>query len=196
MGNFNRYFIQHSPCVINKIFGRCETDIVCGFRFHPWPNVASPWIQRCKLQRWPQDRVSKSIIKEGFHVIPISSLPLTPGRDKEWRISFSKAERKLFYSLNHRQFLCYGLLKKFWKEVINAHKNEPCLCSLFMKTIVFWVIQNDSRKEWVPQNLLICVWTCFKLMISWVYRGEFPLIYSSRQHVQGKSCWTYTSFVV
>ena len=43
-----------------------------------------------------------------------------------------------------------------------------------MKTIVFWVIQNDSLMEWVPGYLLMCFWTCFKLMISWVYRGECP----------------------
>ena len=43
-----------------------------------------------------------------------------------------------------------------------------------MKTIMFWVIQNDSRINGAPENLLTCFWTCFKLLVSWVYRGECP----------------------
>nr|XP_022286732.1 uncharacterized protein LOC111099656 [Crassostrea virginica] len=76
--------------------------------------------------------------------------------------------------MNHCQFLCYGLLKIFLKEVINSTENESCLCSYFMKTVVFWVIQNDNHMAWVPENLLMCFWTCFKLLISWVHRGECP----------------------
>ncbi|XP_078337031.1 uncharacterized protein LOC111099656 isoform X1 [Crassostrea virginica] len=76
--------------------------------------------------------------------------------------------------MNHCQFLCYGLLKIFLKEIINSNENESCLCSYFMKTLVFWVIQNDNHLAWVPENLLMCFWTCFKLLISWVNRGECP----------------------
>ena len=76
--------------------------------------------------------------------------------------------------MNHCQFLCYGLLKIFLKDVISTTENESCLCSYFMKTIVFSVIQNDNHMSWVPENLLMCFWTCFKLLISWVQRGECP----------------------
>ena len=43
-----------------------------------------------------------------------------------------------------------------------------------MKTIAFWVIQNDNHLAWVPENILMCFWTCFQLLISWVNRGECP----------------------
>ena len=77
--------------------------------------------------------------------------------------------------MNHCQFLCYGLLKVFLKEIIDVDPNNPsCLCSYFMKTILFWVIQCDRSLHWVPCNLLFCFWTCFKVLVSWVYKGECP----------------------
>ncbi|XP_078337562.1 uncharacterized protein LOC144626698 [Crassostrea virginica] len=135
-----------------------------------WPIEALPWIQRCQLSHWPSERVLSAIVNEGCHVVPIGS---APERDREWRVSFSGAEQKLVYSMNHCQFLCYGLLKIFLKEVIDQN-NPSCLCSYFMKTIMFWVIQCDSSLHWVPCNLLSCFWTCFKVLLSWVYKGECP----------------------
>ncbi|XP_078319750.1 uncharacterized protein LOC144621065 [Crassostrea virginica] len=131
-------------------------------------------LSQISLYRIPQHTVilmecedltpGSAIVGDGCHIVPIGSLP---ERDNEWRVSFSGAEQKLIYSMNHCQFLCYGLL--------NVDPNNPlCLCSYFMKTILFWVIQCDSSLHWVPDNLLLCFWTCFKVLISWVYKGECP----------------------
>ena len=76
--------------------------------------------------------------------------------------------------MNHCQFICYGMLKIFLKEVINVDDDDPCLSSYFMKTILFWVVQNDRLIAWTPCNLLLCFYNCLKLVISWVYRGECP----------------------
>ena len=76
--------------------------------------------------------------------------------------------------MNHCQFLCYGMMKIFLKEVINADDNDPCLSSYFIKTDMFWVVHNDRRIEWTPCNLFFCLWNCLKLLLSWVYRGECP----------------------
>ncbi|XP_078336954.1 cyclic GMP-AMP synthase-like receptor 1 [Crassostrea virginica] len=165
--------IQHGPCATINHNGR-EADCAYCLRSHHWPNIALPWIQRCQLKNWPPDYVLSSIIKDGCHVVPISSSLLNPESGCDWRMSFSRAEQQLVNSMNHCQFLCYGLLKLFLKEVINSTENESCLCSYFMKTVVFWVIQNDNHMAWVPENLLMCFWTCFKLLISWVHRGECP----------------------
>ena len=165
----------HGPCVTvhYKHLGM-EVDFAHCFRSHHWPNGAISWIQRCQLKKWPPDYVLSSIINDGFHVVPIGSSPLNPEYDGEWRISFSRAEQILVSSMNHCQLLCYGLLKICLKEVINTNENEACLCSYFLKTIVFWVIQNHTHLAWVPKNLLECLWICFKLLLSWVNRGECP----------------------
>ena len=158
--------MQHGPCQTFNIHG---LDIDCAhcFRSHFWPKVALPWIQRCQVKKWPPESVLSTIVKEGCHVVPVGSLP---NKEYEWRISFSGAEQKLIYSMNHCQFLCYGLLKIFLKQVINS----PCLCSYFMKTIMFWVIQCNNSLHWVPCNLLFCFWTCFKVLLLWVYKGNCP----------------------
>ena len=174
---FNKYAVvsslssrEHGPCVTVSFSGTDFDHVYC-FRSYHWPKEALPWIQRCQLKHWPEDFVLSAIVNEGCHIVPIGS---EPERDNEWRISFSRAEQRLVYSMNHCQFICYGLLKFFLKEVINTGNNDSCLCSYFMKTLVFWVIQNKCSLVWVPENLLMCFWTCFKLLISLVYKGECP----------------------
>nr|XP_022288640.1 uncharacterized protein LOC111100815 isoform X2 [Crassostrea virginica] len=167
-----RSSIQYGPCATHTLNELLDVDTAYCFRSHHWPNEALPWIQRCQLKNWPPESILSAIVKDGCHIVPIGSLP---EKDNEWRISFSGAEQKLIYSLNHCQFLCYGLLKVFLKEIIDVDPNNPtCLCSYFMKTILFWAIQCDSCLHWVPCNLLSCFWTCFKVLISWVYKGECP----------------------
>nr|XP_022287139.1 uncharacterized protein LOC111099920 [Crassostrea virginica]XP_022287140.1 uncharacterized protein LOC111099920 [Crassostrea virginica]XP_022287141.1 uncharacterized protein LOC111099920 [Crassostrea virginica]XP_022287142.1 uncharacterized protein LOC111099920 [Crassostrea virginica]XP_022287143.1 uncharacterized protein LOC111099920 [Crassostrea virginica] len=168
----SRSSIQHGPCATYTLGEKLDVDHAYCFRSHHWPNVALPWIQRCQLKNWPPGTILSGIVKDGCHIVPIGSLPES---DNEWRISFSGAEQKLIYSMNHCQFLCYGLLKVFLKEIIDVDPNHPtCLCSYFMKTILFWVIQCDRSLHWVPCNLLSCFWTCFKVLLSWVYKGECP----------------------
>nr|XP_022288648.1 uncharacterized protein LOC111100818 [Crassostrea virginica] len=168
----SRSSIQHGPCATYTLGEKLDVDYAYCFRSHHWPNVALPWIQRCQLKNWPPGTILSGIVKDGCHIVPIGSLPES---DNEWRISFSGAEQKLIYTMNHCQFLCYGLLKVFLKEIIDVDPNNPtCLCSYFMKTILFWVIQCDSSLHWVPCNLLSCFWTCFKVLLSWVYKGECP----------------------
>ena len=167
-----RSSIPHGPCATGTLFELFDVDTAYCFRSHHWPNEALPWIQRCQLKHWPPESTLSAIIEEGCHIVPIGS---ADARDIEWRISFSRAEQKLVYSMNHCQFLCYGLLKVFLKEIIDIEPNNPsCLCSYFMKTILFWVIQCDSSLHWVPSNLLFCFWSCFKVLLSWVYKGECP----------------------
>jgi hypothetical protein len=78
--------------------------------------------------------------------------------------------------MNHCQFLTYGLLKLFLKEVLNngVSDDEKLLCSYHMKTAVFWMIQQNTIPNWCPQNLLKCFWYCFKLILKWVYEGVCP----------------------
>ncbi|XP_061190454.1 uncharacterized protein LOC133198373 [Saccostrea echinata] len=163
--------VPHGPCSSNIKELGYEADILICLRSHHWPTTADPWIQRCRQQGWPSESVLYDILSGGFHVVPIGSIPEI---GEEWRISFSQAEQKLVYSMNHCQFLCYGLLKIFLKEVINYQNNNPVLCSYFIKTILFWRIQCNNSLTWTPNNLLPCFWKCVKLLIHWVRIGECP----------------------
>ncbi|XP_062592537.1 uncharacterized protein LOC134253978 [Saccostrea cucullata] len=161
----------HGPCV-SGTFGTQEFDQAYCFVSDFWPPSASSWIDRC--HSWPPPHVVDDIVKNGCHFVAIGH-KLGNHEDHEWRISFSLAEQKLVYVMNHCQFLTYGLLKLFLTEIINNEvSDDKLLCSYHMKTTVFWVIQQNTIPHWCPQTLLGSFWVCFKLILKWVYEGVCP----------------------
>nr|XP_022304020.1 uncharacterized protein LOC111111367 isoform X1 [Crassostrea virginica] len=165
--------VGHGPCESGKIPGGLEYDFAYCFACDFWPRSASSWINRC--HSWPDREVVNEIVRNGCHFVPIGH-PLGLHEQEEWRISFSLAEHKLVHSMNHCQFLTYGLLKIFLKEVIDKQSEETnkLLCSYHMKTVIFWVIQQNAVPLWCPQNLLAGFWVCFKLLLKWVHEGICP----------------------
>ena len=161
----------HGPCSNGKI-GTIEYDYAQCFVSDFWPPCASSWIDRC--HSWPPSHVVNDIVRSGCHFVPIGH-KLGNHADNEWRISFSQAEQKLVYAMNHTQFLVYGLLKLFVKEINNGlSEDEKLLCSYHMKTAIFWAIQQNTIAHWCPENLLAGFWVCFKLLLKWVYVGVCP----------------------
>ncbi|XP_011418024.3 uncharacterized protein [Magallana gigas] len=165
----------HGPCGSGVRAG-VEYDHAYCFVSDFWPLSASSWIDRC--HSWPDPEIVNDIVRNGCHFVAIGH-PLGPHENQEWRFSFSQAENKLVYSMNHCQFLTYGLLKFFLKEVMNQQSEETnkLLCSYHMKTTVFWAIQQNTLPHWCPQNLLTSFWVCFKLLLRWVYQGVCPNIF-------------------
>ncbi|XP_022329780.2 uncharacterized protein LOC111128457 [Crassostrea virginica] len=167
--------VEHGPCESGEVPGGGEYDFAFCFACDFWPPAASSWIDRC--HSWPDREVVNDIVRNGCHLVPIGHPLGVHGHEhEEWRISFSLAEHKLVHTMNHCQFLTYGLLKIFLKEVINQQLDETnkLLCSYHMKTVVFWVIQQNAVPLWCPQNLLAGFWVCFKLLLKWVYEGVCP----------------------
>ncbi|XP_065929819.1 uncharacterized protein [Magallana gigas] len=163
---------SHGPCA-NGFFGHSETDLVLCFHCSHWPQLTCDWRKRCILHNWPPKHVYVDILKNGCHVVPVGNKTTADEFELDWRLSFSQAEQKLVYSMNHTQFLCYGLLKIFLKEVINLKIEEPFLCSYFVKTTMFWLIQI-GHITWCPNNLLDCFWKCLRYLLHCVHRGVFP----------------------
>ncbi|XP_062616159.1 uncharacterized protein LOC134277879 [Saccostrea cucullata] len=163
---------EHGPCG-NGFIGVLEHDIAKCFVCDFWPTPAFQWRDRC--QSWPPAPIIDEIVRKGCHFVAVGH-KLGNHADKEWRISFSSAEKILVSSMSHCQFLMYGLLKLFLTECINSGLSEEdkLLCSYHMKTAVFWVIQLNIMPYWCPQNLLQCFWVCFKLILKWVYDGICP----------------------
>ncbi|XP_078337424.1 uncharacterized protein LOC144626677 [Crassostrea virginica] len=162
----------HGPCSSGRLEGILDYDDAHCFVSDFWPPSASSWTDRC--HSWPPPHAVHDIIRRGCHFVAIGH-KLGKHLDNEWRISFSQAEQKLVYALNHTQFLTYGLLKCFVKEFNNGFGEEDkLLCSYHMKTAVFWTIQQNTIAQWCPQNLLAGFWVCFKLLLKWVYEGYCP----------------------
>ena len=137
-----------------------------------WPPSASSWTER--YHSWPPSHVVDDITRSGCHFVAIGH-KLGKHSNNEWRISFSQAEQKLVYCMNHTQFLSYSLLKYFVKEFNKGlGEEEKLLCSYYMKTAIFWAIQQNTIAHWCPKTILACFWVCFKLLLKWVYEGVCP----------------------
>ena len=165
---------MHGPCSSGTHHNVLDYDYAYGFVSDFWPPCASSWKDRCHL--WPQRHVVDNIVRSGCHFVAIGHR-LCPGKheDNEWRISFSQAEQKIVYAMNHTQFLTYGLLKLFVNEINRGlREEEKLLCSYHIKTIIFWAIQKNTIDLWHPQNLLAGFWVCFKLLLKWLYEGVCP----------------------
>nr|XP_034303456.1 uncharacterized protein LOC117681750 isoform X3 [Crassostrea gigas] len=162
----------HGPCG-SGVRGTVEYDSAFCFVCDFWPLSASSWIDRC--HSWPDPEIVNNIVRNGCHFVAIGH-PFGTHEQEEWRFSFSQAEYKLVSSMNHCQFLTYGLLKLFLKDVMNQQSEESnkLLCSYHMKTTIFWAIQQNTLPHWCPQNLLASFWVCFKLLLRWVYEGVCP----------------------
>ncbi|XP_052687896.1 uncharacterized protein LOC128166645 [Crassostrea angulata] len=162
----------HGPCGSGNIAGR-EYDTAFCFVCDFWPLSASLWIDRCNS--WPGPEVVDDIVRNGCHFVAIGH-PLGPNENEEWRVSFSQAEQKCVFAMTHSQFLTYGLLKLFLKEVINQQSEETnkLLCSYHIKTTIFWAIQQNTLPQGCTQNLQASFWICFQLLLKWVYEGVCP----------------------
>lgn len=166
----------HGPCA-NFSVGRSDTDFAFGFLCSIWSSrVRYYWEKRCILHNWP----SSNVLQNECHLVAIGSKLSDDENDLEWRLSFSMAERKLVYSMNHTQFMCYGLI--FLKEVINHNVQEPLLCSYFLKTTLFWLIQTGNIK-WCPDNLLDSFWACFKYLIHCVWFDVLPNFFIAQNNM-------------
>lgn len=177
-GTFSEKITIHGPCTTTS-FEQLQNDFAFGFRCSVWSSrFRCIWEKRCILHHWP----SSNVLENECHLVAIGSKLSDDENDLEWRLSFSKAERKLVYSMNHTQFLCYGLLKIFFKEVINHNEQEPLLCSYFLKTTLFWLIQTGNI-NWCPNNLLGSFWACFKYIIHCVWHGVLPNFFIAQNNM-------------
>ncbi|KAK3085837.1 hypothetical protein FSP39_009419 [Pinctada imbricata] len=180
----------HGPCQTSTELG-IENDNAYTLNCPTWPKQAVPFLRRSLDRSWPSYDVLTDICKDGCLLVPINSKQqqCSDMIDLEWRISFSLAEKKLVHSMNHCQFLCYGLFKVFLNEVIKTKlSDKDLLCSYFMKTAVFWAI-SDNSSDWTPFNFLQKFWNVFRRLTEWVSIGYCPNFFIPENNMFfGKIC--------
>lgn len=99
------FYTEHGPCATGSL-GSIDVDNAFGVISDFWPFAASSFVSRCTV--WPKAHVLKEIVTQGCHLVPIGH-KLGHHEEDEWRISFSVAEQKRIYGMNHCEFLLYGL---------------------------------------------------------------------------------------
>ena len=160
------------PCTKWEI-GGCEFNNTWCLKGDIFPINAQLSFQRLRQSSWPTPEVIHSIENDGVLFVPVGSKQ-TIFWETEWMISYSQAEMKLIHSMNHTQFLCYALLKMFFKEAIDANKDVKGLLSCyFTRTALFWEIAT-CPDYWNPSTLLSCFWKCFSRLLQWMSNSHCP----------------------
>ncbi|KAK3082956.1 hypothetical protein FSP39_010048 [Pinctada imbricata] len=162
----------HGPCVeITSDIGPMDNAYV--LTSERWPRDAIGCLHRLHKKKWPSHEVMTEMVKDGCLFVPIGSKE-SRFEHIEWRVSFSRAEKRLVYAMNHTQLLTYALLKLFLKEKIEQNSEvEGLLCSYFMKTAVFWEIVEGQTK-WAPSCFLQCFWVCLGRVLQWIKDENSP----------------------
>ena len=162
----------HGPCG-TVVTGTKEVDFAYCMKSDNLPEEAHCFVRRLHRARWPSTLTLHKIVSGGCHFVAIGAKE-SPTELIEWRISFSATEKILIHSMNHVQFLCYGLLKIFLKEAIDINTEiKGLLCSYFLKTSLFWVISSNSL-VWNASNFLSCFWICFQRLLDWISNEYCP----------------------
>ncbi|VDH99862.1 Hypothetical predicted protein [Mytilus galloprovincialis] len=165
------FWMSHDSCP-STICG--SYHFLSSYRCHSWPIIAAKWITRCRKYQWPSTELIEDIVRENVLLAPIGS-KFDDEKDNsyEWKISFEIAEEMLVYSFNHTQLLCYALLKYTLKDEIHK-KIQGLMCSYFMKTVLFWMIEESQISEWQPHGLVECFSKCIKRLLYFVQHNVLP----------------------
>ncbi|XP_053380294.1 uncharacterized protein LOC128548822 [Mercenaria mercenaria] len=180
---FNRYVIP--PDLIPgdnfkdssfQINGPAKTnmnvDYVQAFETETWPVEAKQWRSRRRTNNWPSGKILSTLEEEtSCYVVPTGN-KTSSAFDLEWRLSFVEIERELMWSMNDTQFKCYVLLKIVKKYYFEDNIILKEISSYHMKNIVFWMCEELSESEWIPENLLSCVKTGLKMLELCIQHGN------------------------
>jgi hypothetical protein len=114
------------------------------------------------------------IVKQGCYIVPVG-ITVDNGSENEWRLSFSLAEKYLIFTFNHTQLMIYGMLKIILKEIISQHEDiSELLCSYFLKTTLFWVIEETQRSIWDPKYMVLCFHLCLERLMQFILEENCP----------------------
>ncbi|VDI12662.1 Hypothetical predicted protein [Mytilus galloprovincialis] len=164
------------PSVSSALTGIPDADNVFCIPCREWPSIAKHWIHRNRCCQWPSSDLMTEAIYEGVLLVPVGSKsPSTDENNFEWRFSFSLTEKLLVHSFNHSQLLCYALLKLFLKGIIDKENIfNKLLCSYYMKTVLFWVLEEIKHSYWTPKNLLRCFSLCLQRLHYFISCNYIP----------------------
>ncbi|XP_033729962.1 uncharacterized protein LOC117319240 [Pecten maximus] len=161
-------------------------DVSKTFRCYSWPKDADEWKTRPRLYNWPDQSLRDEIVQGGCYLVPVGD-KTSDDTFLQWRISFTTAERKLVYSLTHVQFLVYGLLKYFLKQISDKLKqlvgDTDILSSYIIKTAVFYAVESTPGSFWQEKHTFLCFMFCLNILITWVKTGYCPNYFIKRNNM-------------
>ena len=163
----------HDPCT-TTIHGHRVHDMAECLSCTSHPTAVLNWVMRCNKYNWPDSVVLDHCLSLGCQLAPVGSME-SPHEDLEWRISFTLMEKTILHSLSHSQFICYGLLKIYLKQVLGSFEEiDDLISSYFMKTVLLWEIQTNSQHNVGADSLFQVFRNCLQRLFTWVKTEYCP----------------------
>ncbi|KAL3857526.1 hypothetical protein ACJMK2_012186 [Sinanodonta woodiana] len=164
---------HNGPANTDIISERLSIDTVNAVRLHTWPYEASAWLTRSRRHNWPSQRTIDLIQQTGALLVPVGH-KASPEKYLEFRLSISFGEKLLVWLFNSTQYKCYILLKMINKSFIKPVVGNDVLSSYHCKTCIFYLLENTPTTMWQPDNLLLCVEMCLRLLYKWTEAKTCP----------------------
>ena len=135
------------------------------------------WVKRCNEYNWPDSVVLEQCISLGCQLAPVGSKE-SLDEHLEWRIAFVLMEKTILQSLSHSQFMCYGLLKVYLKEVLGSFEEiNDLVSSYFMKIVLLWEIQTNREHNVGADCLLQVFRNCLQRLYTCVEEENCPNLF-------------------
>ena len=158
----------HGPALTDE---EANMDFVAAIPCYNWPKQAYAFSTRTRPSGHPNTEVTKTISSlMCFYVCVGHRLSCDPG--KEWRLSFSLAEKLLVRSWDTTRIKCYIIIKILIKENLVADSNS--VCSYFIKTAIFWLSEAQPASFWNDDHLLMCVYVVLEKLSYFMDEGKLP----------------------
>lgn len=164
---FNK-LTEHGPALTDE---KHDEDFVCALPSYEWPEIAMEFSNRVREFNQPSREIIDKITTQGCLYVGVGH-PSSADRGKEWRLSFSLAEKILVRSWNDVKTKCYIAVKALCKE--NFNSQPKVICSYFIKTAIFWLSERMPESFWEKERILGCISAIIEELLSYTSSGTCP----------------------
>ena len=159
---------EHGPALTDDAHNQ---DFVCALPCCEWPDIASEFASRPREFNQPSPEIIEKIVSRGCLYVGVGH-PCSEDRGKEWRLSFSLAEKTLIRCWSDVKIKCYIAVKSLCKENLSA---EPkVICSYFIKTAIFWLSERMPESSWDEERILECILVVIEELLYYTTSGTCP----------------------
>jgi len=149
-------------------------DVVYAYRCRTLPTECDSWFTRSRLRNWPTPEMLQVARELGCFLIPDGHC-FSEYSSVEWRISPSRIERHLMFSMGIIHTQCYVTLKLLKKDTINPYlKGNGKLTSFHCKTALLYAREQLLHEMWTADHLFDCIIYCLTLLRGWTTSGHCP----------------------
>ena len=175
----------HGPAAVTRLPGKSivlSVDRVYCIRCLVWPSQAADWPTRHRNYNWPDSAILERVVRNGCDVVPVAHRQCRQHEwmsERQWRLSFSRAEIVLLSSWSPVQQIVYHMLRYFakTKELTDCANNHGAgtLSNYHIKTMMLWASEIKSSSWWTDDvNLVrICV-QLLHTLAHWLTNGHCP----------------------